>query len=226
MYGAATKGHLAACQYLVCQYLVAEQCPSDAMACSEAASQGHWETVRFLHESGCPWDAASICTSAALNGSVELMQCLKQQGCAFNEDVMTNAARTGTLQLCQYLRAEQCPWDARACRMAAYSGSVDTLRWLHEQGCPWDIHGVRMAAAGQGHLPILKYVMSVEPAASAPQLTEMLSAAATFQRLAAAKWLRQQGAEWPAVLRHLNAAWRLGALQWARAEGCTAPTTV
>eukprot|EP00953_Heterococcus_sp_UTEX-ZZ885_P026208 14174-Heterococcus_DN1.PRE.3 len=139
---------------------------------------------------------------------------------------MSNAARFSGLELCQYLRAEQCPWDARACEEAAYSGYVDTLRWLHEQGCPWDVDKVRLAAAGQGHLPVIVYMQGMQPTASAAQLTEMLSAAGAHRKLPTAEWLRQQAAEWPALLKHGSMPWRGEVLQWARDEGCTSPAPV
>jgi hypothetical protein len=39
--------------------------------------------------------------------------------------------------------------------------------------------------------------------------------------MAAAQWLRQQGAEWPAVLGKFHIKWSGTLLQWARREGCT-----
>jgi hypothetical protein len=216
---AARKGQLA-----VCHLLVAEQCPCDVRACMYAAVAGDLETVRFLHESGCPWDADSMVELGAGSGSVELLRYLKQQGCAFNAQVMTAAAAKGHTQLCQFLRAEQCPWDARACENAARGGSVHTLHWWHEQGCPWDVDAILTVAAKSGHTAILTFMQSVEPAASAEQLTEMLNAAGSGTHLAAAQWLRQQGAEWPAVLEHWGRVCSGDALQWARDEGCTSPT--
>eukprot|EP00953_Heterococcus_sp_UTEX-ZZ885_P017511 9799-Heterococcus_DN1.PRE.1 len=53
----------------------------------------------------------------------------------------------------------------------------------------------------------------------------MLNVAGAYRRLAAAKWLRQQGAEWPAVLKYESRAWNTDVVQWARDEGCTSPTT-
>jgi hypothetical protein len=42
--------------------------------------------------------------------------------------------------------------------------------------------------------------------------------------LAGCKWLRQHGAEWPAVLQNGSGTqWLDAAVQWARSEGCTAP---
>jgi hypothetical protein len=81
-----------------------------------------------------------------------------------------------------------------------------------------------MTAAENGDVPILDYVQDCEPA-SAAQLTEMLNTAASHHHLAAAQWLRQQGAEWPAVLQFGRESWDTGVLQWARDEGCTSLTT-
>eukprot|EP00953_Heterococcus_sp_UTEX-ZZ885_P029752 15776-Heterococcus_DN1.PRE.2 len=58
MIGAAMRGHRA-----VCEYLVAEQCPTDRYACQEAAENGHFEVVRFLHGMGVP---GRLRTSAVL----------------------------------------------------------------------------------------------------------------------------------------------------------------
>jgi hypothetical protein len=56
---------------------------------------------------------------------------------------------------------------------------------------------------------------------SAALLTDMLSSASRWNKLAAAKWLRQQGAEWPDRVRVGRRKWTGDVLQWATAEGCT-----
>jgi hypothetical protein len=215
--GAAAQGHLA-----LCEYLVAEQCPSNTMACDHAADGGYLEIVRFLHESGCPWSEQSICNAAAGRGSIEMLQYLLQKDCFLSERVMSAAAQRGHLHMCQYLYAEQCPWDTMACHSAACFGQLSTLRWLREHGCPCEVPAMRAAAAFFGYLPVLEYLAGVEPAASTAQLTEMLNDAGMYNWLSIAQWLRQQGAEWPAVLG-LGHAWKGKALQWARDEGCTSP---
>eukprot|EP00953_Heterococcus_sp_UTEX-ZZ885_P009893 5794-Heterococcus_DN1.PRE.1 len=212
MHGAARRGQLA-----VCQYLVAEQCPSDIQATDAALRGGHFKIVRLLHQNGCPWNPENVCYCAARLGSIEMLQYLQQQGFVF--DVTTMCIAADHLLVLQYLHAEQCPWDERVCRSAAGHGHVDTLRWLHEQGCPWDIQEVRCAAASSGDLPVISYVMDAEPAASAAQLTEMLNAAGSSDHLAVAQWMRQQGVEWPAVLKCGWTAWPASAVQWARDEG-------
>jgi hypothetical protein len=59
-------------------------------------------------------------------------------------------------------------------------------------------------------------------ATDAAALTMLLDIAGMHSRLAAAQWLRQQGAEWPSRFNWFP--WKNEVLAWARAEGCTTPT--
>jgi Ankyrin repeats (many copies) len=119
---AARQGHLA-----VCHYLAAEQCPCDASACVAAAAGGHYETVRFLHESGCPWDSQTMCQKAAESGSVELLQYLKQQECAFSEQIMSIAAQRGLLHVCQYFSFNGMAWSPGAVQWAEHEGCASAV---------------------------------------------------------------------------------------------------
>eukprot|EP00953_Heterococcus_sp_UTEX-ZZ885_P001576 1372-Heterococcus_DN1.PRE.3 len=67
----AEKGHLA-----VCQYLRAEQCEWDVTACFWAAYGNHIDTLRWLHENGCPWPVGAICVRAASLGYLNVLQYL------------------------------------------------------------------------------------------------------------------------------------------------------
>jgi hypothetical protein len=203
-----------------------EGCEWDEWTCSAAARNGHLTVLQWLHEHGCPWEADSICRRAAESGSVEVLQYLKQQGCNLDEDVWRVVAMEGRTQVCQYLHTEQCLWSALACGDAAYCGHVDTLRWLIEHSAPYDTQEVRVSAVASGHIPIIMYMLGIEPAASAAQLTELLSAAGAHDQPVVAMLMRQQGAQWPAVLRdYYGHPWSTDVRAWARAEGCTSPTT-
>jgi hypothetical protein len=86
-----------------------------------------------------------------------------------------------------------------------------------------------------GSVDVLAYLcFELEPDEMDDMLDMMLNAAGAKGHLKAAKWLRQQGAEWPPVLRFVTQyanggedafEWQHNTLEWARAEGCTAPTT-
>jgi hypothetical protein len=87
-----------------------------------------------------------------------------------------------------------------------------------------------MHAARRGHTCILDHVIEQGEVHDAELLTDALNCASAFGQLQAAKWLRQHGAQWPAVLRHTEHGfvmeWRGESLAWAKAEGCTSPTTL
>jgi hypothetical protein len=132
--------------------------------------------------------------------------------------------------MCGHLRDIGCNWDASACNFAAASGYIDTLRWLRENGCPWNATHVFTCAARDGCIDILDYMLERGEVTDAQQWTKALEVAGINGELQAAQWLRQHCAEWPDVLSVVVAPnahqWPDELIAWARAEGCTSPTTV
>jgi hypothetical protein len=90
-------------------------------------------------------------------------------------------------------------------------------------GCPWNVDTILSVAALAGHASVLAYVHSVQHL-SPLQLSELLRAVGAFTTVPVAKWLRQAGAEWPAVLQYDGLYWQGDVLAWARAEGCASLT--
>jgi D-alanyl-D-alanine carboxypeptidase len=88
--------------------------------------------------------------------------------------------------------------------------------------CPWDAEQLCMAAAASGRLEVLMYLQQQGLLADTETLTYALRDAVQYNKLAAAKWLKQQGAEWPTV--HSTWHWSAELLAWAVAEGFTPPT--
>jgi hypothetical protein len=160
---------------------------------------------------------------AAQSGNVEVMSWLMQlPGMHFSEHVMSATASWGHAAMCRYLHTQQCPWDTSCTNAAVRRGSVDLLRWLMDSGCPWDAHEMCMTAAQGTKKALLEYLQQLGLLSSAAVLTEMLYRTAWYHNLAAAKWLRQQGAEWPAV--YTGIPWEGRFLEWAISEGFTPPT--
>jgi hypothetical protein len=98
------------------------------------------------------------------------------------------------------------------------------LQWLLEHSCPHNNTLCCWFAAAYGHIAVLVYLQSLGWLTSAVVLRTTLRIAGAFDQLAAAQWVRQQGAEWPSVLRYREKPWLAEVVAWARAEGCTAPT--
>jgi hypothetical protein len=167
---------------------------------------------------------------------VEVVEWLRQQqGIELDANAMAWAAGAGQIAMCKHLRSVGCEWHINACTEAIKYGECNTLSWLRENGCPWDVTQVCMKAARYGRTSILDYILGQGEVFSANLLTDALNCAAASCSLAAAQWLRQHGAEWPAVLSYDIEyddvepdvrQWSGAILTWARAEGCTSPTTL
>jgi hypothetical protein len=184
------------------QYLHEQGCPWPSYLLDRAASKGDFELVRWCYEHGCPFgDAGMASCHAAQSSNVELMAwVLQQPGTQVHADDMCYAAWTGCAAMCEFLRAQQCPWDSRSTSAAAHICDVELLRWFFNNGCPWHVEELCTAAAEGGSIEVLTYLQQQGVLTSTALLTGMLEAATDCNELAAAKWLRQQGAEWPAVL--------------------------
>jgi hypothetical protein len=151
------------------------------------------------------------------SGSVELLAFLKEQGLAFPPRAWHQAVMLehNQLQVVQFLHAEGVEWTAECCEEAAAAGNLEALRYMHEHGCPWETTAVRTAAAKSGSIEVMKYLQQEGLLSTVSKLTDMLSVAVEHNHLAAAKWLRQEGAAWPAILQMSGKL-----LTWATAEGC------
>jgi hypothetical protein len=84
---------------------------------------------------------------------------------------------------------------------------VEILKWLHENGCPWDVR---------------KYVIA-ESGVSVSKLSELLNIAGAQFNSYIGERLREEGAEWPTVLKDGSKVWQPEMIDWARSQGCTSP---
>jgi hypothetical protein len=111
---AATKGHLAACQFLY-----AQGCHWNTIVCTAAASANSLETLAWLHEHQCPWDAFEICIIAAHEGRTEMLHYVyEQEGAAeftaTEHTLLLNiAGHTGHLIAAVFLREQGAEWPAQ-----------------------------------------------------------------------------------------------------------------
>jgi Ankyrin repeats (3 copies) len=154
-------------------------------------------------------------------------------GECYGQERRAEATLHGHTAMCNYLHSEDPhSYGVEACHEAARGGHADTLRWLRRHYYDWDEESIAYYAAEGGSVKVMQYLQQEGfglDDSNGHLLTELLNIAGAHNKLAVAQWLREQGAEWPAVLRyttqHEDAPWRGDTLAWARAEGCTAPTT-
>jgi hypothetical protein len=206
------------------QYLHSKGCDWPVGLLEEAASKGYFELLRWCYEHGCPFDDDDCVTvNAADSGNVELMAwVLQQPGTKLYSKAMSNAALRGDLAMCQFLYEQKCPWSKTPPCEAAYGCYLEILRWLVDNSCPYDAHSLCMYAVRGGSIDVMTYLQQqLGLLTSVATLTEMLDFAAIFKHIPAAKWLRDQGAEWPSSL--IEGRWFDEMKEWAIVEGFTSP---
>jgi hypothetical protein len=152
---AAVHGHLDVVEYLFSQ---GYNCRTRAM--TDAASNGHFEVVKFLHENtkaGCTFWGMN---GAAANGHLDVVEFLhehRDEGCT--SFAMDGAAAGGHLEVVQYLhehRTEGCSTNALDC--AARNGYLEVVEFLYENRWEGGTEMAAVFAAGQGHLDVVVYL--------------------------------------------------------------------
>eukprot|EP00953_Heterococcus_sp_UTEX-ZZ885_P017915 10021-Heterococcus_DN1.PRE.1 len=228
----------------------------DAEASREAAFHGHLNVLQLLHIKGHKWHKDTA-LYALIAGRLDTLQWLGEHGCAYDVTTMTSkaayyghvhildwlltlqldavvmqaAAKGGQLRMCQHLRSIGCDWDHTVSCAAAEHGHIHVLVWLRASGCPCEYTVLALCAASGGSTAMMQHILEQSALqfefTHAEVLIAMLLSAGASSKVAAAKWLRQQGAEWPPVLSitmdSMMYNWQGDVLQWARAEGCTSP---
>jgi hypothetical protein len=232
---AACSGHLHVLRWAAAKDTDGTIVWNDRELCGSAAQSGSIEMMQFLQEKGANlaehnvtsddgWEEESITTKAARGEQKHMLLWLKQQGILPTVHAMRDAAELDMLDMCLFLHTEcSCPWDASVLSSAANNSYFELIQALHERGCPIDVHPVRWHAARYGRIDMLQYLLQLpdQPVWTPEQLTALLNLAGLSEHLAVAKWLRQQGAEWPEVLGRNGSMWKDKLLQWARRQGCT-----
>ena len=78
---------------------------SGSTACHAAASGGHLEVLKYLHEKGCPWNKKT-CMYAASGGHLEVLKYAIENGCRWGAERIYNiAARNRNFEIIEYVRA-------------------------------------------------------------------------------------------------------------------------
>jgi hypothetical protein len=120
------------------KYCVANKCPINWSACGCAASGGHLEVLKYLHEEAkAPWDLETA-AGAAENGHLHMLEYLverkynKYDACACE-----CAAKKGHLDCLKYLHeTAKAPWNARAVREAHEKNHPECVQYLLDNDCP------------------------------------------------------------------------------------------
>ena len=193
---------------------------------SYAASQGHFDLVRYLISLG--GRAFLSINSVAGNGHLEIFKYIHENRSSFKvhacREAMDLAAENGHLEVVKWLHENSKEGNIEsAMKNAARSGHLDILKWLH------NIRKNRRAlfaidiAAENGHLEIIKWLNENIDELGSPWA---MNTAAENGHLEVVKWLHENREEGCTTKAMDSAAenGHLEVLKWLhsnRKEGCT-----
>jgi hypothetical protein len=137
---AAAKGRLP-----LCQHLRAEQVQWSEAVSTAAAAGGHYSTLRWLLDSGCPCDVHRLCCAAAAGCCMDTLTYVVQQhepGAELLTHMLNAAGSCSELTAAQWLRARGAAWPATLGYLEEVEGglyekpwSLPAVEWARHQGC-------------------------------------------------------------------------------------------
>jgi hypothetical protein len=100
----------------------------------EAAERGCLDTLKSFHRRGLLKFREPLCGAAAKGGQLEVLKCMRENGC---------------------------PWDETTCLRTAYGGHFEMLKWVCKNGADVNKGGTNgvtplLAAVGSGHEAVVR----------------------------------------------------------------------
>jgi hypothetical protein len=95
--------------------------------------------LQYLHEQGCQLTGLKMGCAvycAVKRGSIDMLQWLRDHGCAWSTEETRTAASFGHLHVLKWLREQGCPWSGGVMAVAALNRDFEMMEWLHDAGCP------------------------------------------------------------------------------------------
>jgi hypothetical protein len=220
---AAAAGHLE-----VLQWAVEQGVAMAADVASAAAANGYADVLHWALANGCPHKINEVRQAAAAGGILHLISAaLPGSGGAPGGRALVAAASFGQLDECMWIVQQGCAVSTKACLAALKQGHVKVVLWFMQQGCGPEPDAVAHAAARSSCVAALTSSHQYwHEQLTQQQLTEVLNTAGVYSTVQSVQWLRQQGAEWPAVLGEQfgRIPWLEENLLFTREHGCTSPS--
>jgi hypothetical protein len=111
----------------MCKHLRSVGCDWDGAACTQAAKCGHINKLRWLRESGCPWDVRDMCLAGIDFSSI--LDYIIEQGEVLDVELLTEALNCagahGQAHAAEWYRQHGAQWPA----VLSYGEEPNVLQW-------------------------------------------------------------------------------------------------
>ena len=175
------------------EFLVVINCPWNLDSCESLVPQGRIEIIQKARENGVPWGACM--GIAAKNNNFVMLKWLHQSGCPWDySDICGIAAFYNNLEMLKWALEHGRNWDYFSmCRAAANPQiSMETLKWMLNNGCPFHSELICATFAKANNLKALKWAVSAG-FQWGPETLLWAALAGNFKIL---KWSFKHGCPW------------------------------
>ena len=127
----------------------------------DAASAGQLHCVKYLHEMKCKWDSEST-QAAAENGHYETLFYLAENGCPIHNDCLSYACGSGSVECVRYLHQNRGLELTRYCVLNTIRhNQVQVLQYMIDHGIELPLSYVSVCSR-YGSLEVLKFWYGIE----------------------------------------------------------------
>jgi len=130
-------------------------CKLDQRSLVSAATWGHLELMKLVHERGIPMDD-EVGIRVVATGDLACVQYFVEQGGLFSTLMVQTMASDGWMEGVAYALQTDYQPDVYLISGAANKDNLTCFQFLHESGCPWD-DTTTLWAASRGALKCLRY---------------------------------------------------------------------
>lgn len=165
---------------------------------------------------------SDLCRYAGVMSKINSLRFLHEKGCPWTEVVCRAATRAGSLECLIYAHENGCPWDITSiCIVACQTGELECLTYIYEQTRAEEYTLVKQCltdAVKHGHLNCVKFLHKH----SAPYNISLCTTAVRYGRFECLQYLHKKGYRWSATACTAAAEkGNLECLKYLHKNGCT-----
>ena len=114
---------------------------------ANASRNGCLNSLKYLHENGCPWDKYTT-FHAATNGHFDCLKYAHENNCPWDEYIAIYAVNSNNLDCLKYVLDNKGSWHRDVYSIVAKYGNINIMKYCYENNYPWNFCNISLAAKG------------------------------------------------------------------------------